>query len=247
VNEQEAQAVAEEVRHLLNRDSFQGSVGIVTPFSAQARLIDRLVEVIPAKVRAERKLSIGTAHRFQGDERDVIIFSPVASHGIAESSLRWLLGTANLFNVAITRARSYLLVVGDRRYCEQGTGVLGELARYVRETETEAKIEKAGSEGDLHSEAEVRLYRALLNAGLDVSPKVVVGGYYECDFVVKGKNSVINLECDGQTHTDQLGRLRRQDRVRDRLIVDQGWKVIRIPAWRCLLNPAVIAREVSEG
>lgn len=246
MNEQEAKAVAEEVRHLLSRDSFQGSVGVVTPFSAQARLIGRLVEVVPDKVRTERKLIIGTAHRFQGDERDVIIFSPVASQGIAESSLRWLLGTSNLFNVAITRARSYLLVVGNRRYCEESTGVLGQLATYVRETETAASVEKAGSEGNLHSEAEVRVYRALLDAGLNVSPKAVVRGY-ECDFVVKGKNSVINLECDGRTHTDQLGRLRRQDRVRDQLLAAQGWNVVRIPAWRCLLEPAAVAREVSEG
>jgi len=185
-------------------------------------------------------------HRFQGDERDVIIFSPVASQGLAESSLRWLLGTANLFNVAVTRARSYLLVVGNRRYCEETTGVLGELAWYVHETETEARVGEAGRAGNLHSEAEVRLYRAVLDAGLNVSPKTVVGGY-ECDFVIKGDNSVINLECDGRTHTDQLGRLRRQDRVRDQLLAAQGWKVVRIPAWRCLLEPTVVARELSEG
>lgn len=246
MNEPEARAVVAEVHRILSRDSFRGSVGIVTPFSAQARLIERLLEVIPEKVRKDREFSIGTAHRFHGDERDVIIFSPVASQGLAGTSLRWLLGTSNLFNVAVTRARSFLLIVGDRPYCEESPGVLRTLARYVSKIETEAKIEAAGRSGDLHSEAEVRLYRALLDAGLDVSPKTVVGGY-ECDFVVKAGKSVINLECDGRTHLDQLGRLRRQDRARDQLLAAQGWKVVRIPAWRCLLEPSVVARELDKA
>ena len=246
VNQEEASAVTEELQRLITGTSFKGSMGVVTPFSAQAQLIQRLAKIIPEDLQITHKLSIGTAHRFQGDERDVIIFSPVASQGIPETSLRWLLGTANLLNVAITRARSYLLVVGNRAYCEQSPGVLGELARYVRESETEAGIEKAGREGDLHSEAEVRLYRALLNAGLDVSTKAVIGGY-ECDFVVKGKNSVINLECDGRTHVDQLGRLRRQDRARDRLLAAQGWSIVRIPAWRCLFEPGAVAHSLSKG
>lgn len=247
LNEQEATAVRDELVALLDRQSFRGSVGIVTPFSAQARIIERLVAAaLPEKVRTERNLSIGTAHRFQGDERDVIIFSPVASDGLAESSLRWLLGTPNLFNVAITRARSYLLVVGNRRFCENSTGVLGELARYVSDTETESKVEETGRAGQLHSEAEARLYRALLDADLDVVAKAMVRGY-ECDFLVRGGNTAINLECDGRTHTDQLGRLRKQDRARDQLLASEGLKVVRVPAWRCLLEPASVAAEIAKS
>ena len=85
--------------------------------------------------------------------------------------------------------------------CEKTTGVLGKLSKYIRETQTEAMIGKAGIAGNLRSEAEVRLYRALLSVGPNISPKVVVGGY-QCDFVIKGNNSVINLVCDGRIHTD---------------------------------------------
>jgi very-short-patch-repair endonuclease len=245
LNEEEARCLCVEVKRLLSRKSFLGSIGIVTPFSAQARLIENMLGEIPDKVRMERNISIGTAHRFQGDERDVIIFSPVASDGLSESSLRWLLGTPNLFNVAITRARSYLLVVGNRHFCEQNTGVLGELARYVKEVEIESGVEQAGHEGRLHSEAEVRLYRALLDAGLDVETKVTVRGY-EADFLVKGKNMIINIECDGQAHIDQMGRLRNQDRARDQLLATEGRQTVRFPAWRCLLEPAIVAAEIAK-
>jgi very-short-patch-repair endonuclease len=244
MNEEEARCVCDEVKRLLRRESFHGSIGIVTPFSAQARLIDRLLAEIPEKVRMERNMSIGTAHRFQGDERDVIIFSPVASDGLADSSLRWLLGTRNLFNVAITRARSYLLVVGNRHFCEESTGVLGELARYVREIETESRVVQDGIEGKLHSEAEARLYKALLDAGLDVEAKVTVQGY-ECDFLMRRGNMIINIECDGQVHKDQMGRLRIQDRARDQLLAKEGIQVMRFPAWRCLHEPAIVAAEIA--
>ena len=50
----------------------------------------------------------------------------------------------------------------------------GELFKYLRETQTEAMIEKAGIAGNLHSEAEVRRYRALLSVGPNISPKVAV-------------------------------------------------------------------------
>ena len=245
LNEEEARRLCDEVLRLLSLESFRGSIGIVTPFSAQARLIEKLLAaVVPEKVRMERNMSIGTAHRFQGDERDVIMFSPVASDGLIESSLRWLLGTPNLFNVAITRARSYLLVVGNRSFCENTDGVLGELARYVKEIETESRVKQAGLGGKLHSRAEARLYRALLDAGLHAEVKVMVRGY-ECDFLVKGGSTIINLECDGRTHMDQVGRLRNQDRARDELLKTAGLQVVRVPAWRCLLEPAAVAAEIA--
>ena len=44
--------------------------------------------------------------KFQGDERDVMIFSPVVSEGITDGAVNFLKKTDNLFNVAITRARA---------------------------------------------------------------------------------------------------------------------------------------------
>ena len=56
---------------------------------------------------------VDTVHGFQGDERDVIFFSPVVSAGISDSTLRFLKSHGDLFNVAITRARSEVVVVGN--------------------------------------------------------------------------------------------------------------------------------------
>ncbi len=46
-----------------------------------------------------------------------MVFSPVLGPGLREGSLRWLQTTRNLLNVAVTRARIGLIVVGDWEFC----------------------------------------------------------------------------------------------------------------------------------
>src|SRR5207253_2301048 len=83
---------------------------------------------------ASMQFVVDTVHGFQGDERDVIFFSPVVSTGVGESTLRFLKSHGNLFNVAITRARSGLVVVGDRAASlASGVGYLAGFAEYSRE------------------------------------------------------------------------------------------------------------------
>ncbi len=61
---------------------------------------------------------VGTAHTFQGNERDVMVFSPVLAPGLKEGSLDWLHRTDNLLNVSVSRARNMLIVVGHWDYCK---------------------------------------------------------------------------------------------------------------------------------
>ena len=79
----------------------------------------------------ERPVTVGTAHRFQGDERDLMIFSPVVAPGIETYTERWVATTDQLLNVAITRARASLQVVGHHSRCRGAGGALGEFAAYV--------------------------------------------------------------------------------------------------------------------
>ncbi len=98
-------------------DAFSGSIGVVTPFRAQANRIRALVHQdreLSQKLAA-LQFVVDTVHGFQGDERDIIFFSPVVSAGTSDSAIRFLKSNGNLFNVAITRARSELVVVGDRQ------------------------------------------------------------------------------------------------------------------------------------
>ena len=116
-NKIEAQAIVEELRKLV-QSGYKGTIGVVTPFRAQANLINKLVnkDRLLDNSLKKNEFLVDTIHKFQGDEKDVIIFSTVVSKGCGEGPLFFVNESRNLFNVAITRAKSLLLAVGDTNY-----------------------------------------------------------------------------------------------------------------------------------
>ena len=140
VNEAEAQAVVVEVERLI-QGGYRGSIGVVSPFRAQVNRIRQMVSQRSglAQGLGEADFLCGTAHSFQGDERDVMFFSPAVSDTMPRGA-RWFVDASrdskNLFNVAITRARAALIVVGNRnamRNCNSKH--LQEFVRYVENLE----------------------------------------------------------------------------------------------------------------
>lgn len=118
-NDAEAAAIVNEIRRLVTDNGYTGTVGVVTPFRAQAERIRSAIERNPELMSALAKndFLVDTVHKFQGDERDLMFFSPVISQGTPQGTLGFLKKTGNLFNVAITRARAVLVVVGDFGCC----------------------------------------------------------------------------------------------------------------------------------
>ncbi len=105
------------------------SVGIVTPFRAHADHIkDRIAALMPD---VADRVTVDTAYGFQGDERDVILFSTVISSAMP-NRLQQIAGQPNLVNVGLSRARARLIVVGDEAACIASGTVLADLAVYAR-------------------------------------------------------------------------------------------------------------------
>lgn len=131
LNKPEAEAVLDELATTC--EGFAGSaktIGIVSPFRAQVDLLrDLVVQRFPDLVGV---VTVDTAHGFQGDERDVMILSPVVADGMTEFLIRHA-GDPNVVNVAVTRARARLVIVGDHNACLRSETVLAELARYTGE------------------------------------------------------------------------------------------------------------------
>jgi superfamily I DNA and/or RNA helicase len=104
-------------------DAGAASVAIVTPYVDQARAIRvRLKGLVDDKGEGQR-IECSTVHRFQGQERDVVILDTVDAEPMKPGVLlseRGAGSTApNLINVAISRARGKLIVVADVGYFER--------------------------------------------------------------------------------------------------------------------------------
>lgn len=112
----------------LNRDK---DIGIITPFVNQKRMIEEELE--RAKVT---NVSCGTVHAFQGDEKDVILFSTAITDQTQAGTYEWLKNNKELINVATSRAKDKLIVFSSKKNLErlhqkEGDDDLYELAQYV--------------------------------------------------------------------------------------------------------------------
>jgi hypothetical protein len=99
------------------------SVAIITPYVDQARAIRERLKERAGDHGDGRRIDCSTVHRFQGQERDVIILDTVDAEpmkpGVLLSELGGRSTAHNLINVAISRARGKLIVVADVRYFER--------------------------------------------------------------------------------------------------------------------------------
>ena len=109
------------------------SVGIITPFSNQRDLIQQTLDQ-----KGITNATCGTVHAYQGDEKDVVLFSLALTDRTMPGTYKWLTENRELINVATSRARDKLIVVSSSRELERlhishdGTDDIFELARYVK-------------------------------------------------------------------------------------------------------------------
>ena len=98
--------------------SGEKSVGIITPYAAQTRLIRAMIQ--DYRKTAPTDTTCATVHQFQGSERNVIVFDAVESYPSTKTG--WLMSkndngsVSRLVNVAVTRARGKLITVANRGY-----------------------------------------------------------------------------------------------------------------------------------
>ena len=191
------------------------SIGVVTPYAAQAERVRQHLDSALSDELA-RQVTVATAHRYQGDERDIIYFSPVIGPSMTDRQAAFA-ADPNLVNVALTRARRRLVIVGNMDACLRHRNVLSDLAAYVSRLEA----------GAFDSPLELALHEALQERGVAAETGVVVAGH-RLDLAVTQGDSLLDIECDGAAfHID-----RNQDEARDRAIVAEGWKVMRFSGRR---------------
>ncbi len=149
-NQQETETIIAELKRIL-KEQPDSSVGIITPHTNQQKmLVDAVAELSAREDLYERlKLKIMTFDTCQGEERDIIIYSMVASP--VEDQLRWIfikdLNSVDLeadgmiraqrLNVGLSRSKECLHFVCSKPLEHYG-GSIGEALRYYKKVLDEA-------------------------------------------------------------------------------------------------------------
>ena len=114
-NPDEAAFLVKHLTHLVSNLTAQPlgsfpSVAIVSPYKQQVQILKALVQENEILIPHLDKIAVNTIDSFQGQERDVVYISLTRSNG--EGSIGFLSDTRRM-NVAMTRAKKKLVIVGD--------------------------------------------------------------------------------------------------------------------------------------
>lgn len=198
-NHVEAEALIAKLRDIIAADQGEKSVsiGIVSPFRAQVDLIKRdILRHFDGETILKHQIEVGTAHTFQGDERDIMLASWAIAPNSKFQSLMFL-QKPNLFNVAITRARKKIINFVSRDVSDLPVGLLRDYLEYARAygLETQTNTFKNEFEKEVYRE----INKVLFEKGGDfkVYAGVEAGGVM-ADIVIETGAKRIAIECDGE-------------------------------------------------
>lgn len=241
INPPEVDAVCELVKQLKECEGFGAfTIGVVTPFKPHARAISEKLDEMELLTS---DVTVGTAHKYQGDERDVMIFSPVVAKGISDGAARWVEKPHNLINVAVTRAREALFVVGDLEFCGRQPGILGKLVKYVK---TVSDLRKT-------SPYELELFSWMITQGWNPEVHVQIGDI-EVDFILIHRGIRLVIEVDGEAVIKPDGEIMEthiedssKDASRDAFLQGRGYKVLHVKTRDIRETPQEVLHDIAEA
>lgn len=113
-SDEEARFIADSIAGFLRRGVKEEDMAVLTPFRAQAANIRRLLKRHKETDEEQRRsITVDTIDKMQGQERDVIFVSLAAGDAEYMAEMADFLFSGNKLNVAFSRARFKLIVVGN--------------------------------------------------------------------------------------------------------------------------------------
>src|SRR5271157_4842824 len=257
-NELEARALVTQLHRMLLHPGYaEASFGVICLFEEQMRLVNDLVaEQVPEELRSSHDLVVVNPDGFQGDERDVVLYSlSFDAAGMTQQAISARQADREhiqgMLNVAFTRARDEIHIFHSADVSEfamtSGSGAIKDWLEYcfqhcsgsAAET-SRAKVQFAKAQ----SEFEQQVMASLVSKGINVTAQYPSCGFF-IDVVAELNDCRVAIECDGEIwHLDEHGELKREDIERQEILERAGWRVIRIPyrTWR--ENPESQAQRV---
>ena len=260
-NEIEARALVTQLHQMLRHPGYsEASFGVICLFEEQMRLVNDLVaEQIPDEVRESHDLVVVNPDGFQGDERDVILYSlSFDAEGMTQQALSARQAEREhiqgMLNVAFTRARDEIHIFHSADVSDfgmtSGEGAIRDWLEYCDQQADGRTAAPVGAETQFakaQSEFEQQVMASLVSKNVKVTAQYPSCGFF-IDIVAELNDSRLAIECDGEIwHLDEHGELKQEDIERQEVLERAGWKVIRIPyrSWR--ENPeAQLQRILSE-
>lgn len=120
INEKEALALISEIEKIINDAASEiefnpkskpSSIGILSPFRKQVNYLEKMIsDKLDLKQIQQHRIVCGTAHTFQGNERDIMFISTVVDDHAHHGAFMHI-NKHDVFNVSITRARNKQFVL----------------------------------------------------------------------------------------------------------------------------------------
>lgn len=199
------------------------SIGIISPFRAQVEQLKISVsKVLSDHMVRKHQIEIGTAHTFQGDERDIILMSWAFAPNSFPQSLTFL-QKPNLFNVAITRARYKVINFVSRNPKDIQEGLFRDYMSYIEEYQNkqQALNNPDIDENIYKNKLEREIAQTLRELGHKVRAGVEIAGL-SADLLVDDK---FVIEVDGVEDSERptVSNMKKQS-----IIERSGFKVNRV-------------------
>lgn len=235
-NMPETEAIIKKIHEIIleddkdkSTDKEPVSIGVISPFRGQVDLIKKAVsQVLTESTIRKHKIEVGTAHTFQGDERDIMILSWTVANNSFVQSLTFL-QKPNLFNVAITRARkkSISFISKDPKTLPQG--LLRDYIEYVEayqnKNKLESSIENQIDENIYKNKFEKVVAEHLRKEGFNVVAGKEIAGF-STDLIIKDPvGSIVLVECDGVEDNQKF----YNTQIKKHAILERsGLKIVRV-------------------
>lgn len=200
-NMPETEAVIKRMHEIILEDEkSEGepvSIGVVSPFRGQVDLIKKaIMQVFSENIIRKHKIEVGTAHTFQGDEKDIMILSWCVADNSFTQSLTFL-QKPNLFNVAITRARKKLICFLSKDPKSLPEGLLRDYIEYIQNYINKSNSTNKFDENVYKNSFEKEVAKTLRAEGLNVTAGVEVAGFSTDLTVEDDDGHSVLVEIDG--------------------------------------------------
>ena len=274
-NQEEARAIVERLvgrlrQNLARPQDERETFGVITFNAQQQALILDLLDKEREEASElewyfddarEEPVIVKNIENIQGDERDVMLFSITFGRD-RSGKITMSFGAINKdggqkrLNVAVTRSRAELHIfasiggedIDDTRTRSRGVRDLKRFLEYAEHGPGALVQIDDGSVGSHDSPFEKSVDEALQDRGWVVRPQIGVSGFRVDLGVVHPQKPGVYLagvECDGATYHSSA-TARDRDRIREEVLRNLGWSIIRIWSTDWFHDPQSVAARVHK-